>query len=136
MFAQRFIWFVHKLCHVVIAVSDHIPEPRRLCPWNCGRHQRHIGSALVMDSDHIAVIELVDMVCAQNNDQVGVELANQTPVTIDRAGVAFVPAAFFIALIWREQVQAATAAIEIPRSPICEIDVQAGCLKLLDHPNI
>jgi hypothetical protein len=100
-------------------------------------HERGVCAGVYVVRDHRRVVELVDLVGAQNHDHIGAGFFDKALVSKQCVGVALVPPSLLVvSLVRGEDAEAAVGLVEIPGPPVCDVIVQRVRFVLLHHPNI
>jgi hypothetical protein len=86
--------------------------------------------------DHLAVVQLVDGVGADDDERVGIESPDEFGVAPERVGGAGVPAAAVGALERGKGEQAAEGAVEVPRPAVGEVVGQRRRVELHRYPDV
>jgi hypothetical protein len=86
--------------------------------------------------DHVAQVERVDVVGREDEDEVGTKVADEAARAQDGVGVALVPARVRVALVGRQNLQAAVRAVQVPGAAVGEVVVERVRLELLDDPHV
>jgi hypothetical protein len=76
-----------------------------------------------MQGHQRGVVHAVDVVAAQDQDQLGVVLIDEGDIVVEGVGAAFVPLAALQAGIRREHMDAAFQAVEVPRLAVADVGV-------------
>ena len=130
---------VFEAGHPPLAVDLDDPEAARLLARHAGADQRQVRFQLPVAVEQEAVVELVDVVGAEDEEDVGIELADQRALPVERVGVPLGEAPLLLAvlaLIGREDLEPAVGAVEVPGAAVRQVLVERVQLVLLDHPDV
>jgi hypothetical protein len=116
------------------------PEAARFLARHAGGAEDQVRPQLAAPLEEIAVVELVEVVGAQHQEGIRVELADQRAVAVDGVGVALgEPALLLLAVLvleGGEHLEAAVGAVEVPGAAVGQVLVDRVQLVLLDDPDV
>ncbi len=134
--ALRLFRLVLKARHPALLVNMYVAEATRPLYRHRGGHERHVSLRFLVAGDRLPVVELVDVVRAHHNDDVGGVPADSSTLMVDGIRVALVPAFLLATLLRREQLEPTVRAIQVPRPPSRKVLVQRVWLVLFDYPHV
>jgi hypothetical protein len=85
---------------------------------------------------HLAVVEPVDVVGAQDQHDLGIVLGDRLAVAPDGVGVALVEAVLLGPQLGREQAQAPVGPVQVPGPAVGQLVVERLQPVLLQHPDV
>ena len=122
-----------KFGNAVVLVGVHDAEAAGFVPRNLADGNGAVGVVLDVELQHLVIVHLVNVVAAEDQYVIRVELLDELDVLVDGVGRAGIPFAGLAGHIGGQHIDTAVSKVQIPRGAAADIGVQQKRTVLGQH---